>query len=161
MRVEFRQRPQRVVLFSVHLGRGKTRRLAFQSGCPAVSGQNVAISFGVDDGGLLQPLIQRMYHFEALDDVVSSLDRLSQRQPPLVAILPRQPGTKESRYRHLFSGDAPATPDVDLARASSRALDQANPAADRFSELENEVAELRREVAEIQQQLSTFRKQFE
>jgi uncharacterized protein YceH (UPF0502 family) len=116
---------------------------------------------GPQTPGELRGRTERMYHFEALDDVVSSLDRLSQRQPPLVAILPRQPGTKESRYRHLFSGDAPATPDVDLARASSRALEQANPAADRFSELENEVAELRREVAEIQQQLSTFRKQFE
>jgi uncharacterized protein YceH (UPF0502 family) len=116
---------------------------------------------GPQTPGELRGRTERMYHFEALDDVVSSLDRLSQRQPPLVAILPRQPGTKESRYLHLFSGDAPATADVDLARASSRALDQANPAGDRFSDLENEVAELRREVAEIQQQLSTFRKQFE
>ncbi len=116
---------------------------------------------GPQTPGELRGRTERMYHFEALDDVVSSLDRLSQRQPPLVAILPRQPGTKESRYLHLFCGDAAAATDGDLARASARAPDRANPAADRFSELENEVAELRREVAEIQQQLSTFRKQFE
>jgi uncharacterized protein len=116
---------------------------------------------GPQTPGELRGRTERLYHFEALDDVVSSLDRLSQRQPPLVAILPRQPGTKESRYLHLFSGDAPAATGVDLARAASRALDPANPAADRLSDLANEVAELRREVAEIQQQLSTFRKQFE
>ncbi len=27
------------------------------------------------------------------------------REPPLVAVLPRQPGTKEVRYAHLLSGD--------------------------------------------------------
>src|SRR3954453_18585543 len=38
-----------------------------------------------------------MSHFEALEDVVSALDRLAQREPPLARILPRQPGTKEPR----------------------------------------------------------------
>jgi hypothetical protein len=28
-----------------------------------------------------------------------------QREPPLVKVLPRQPGTKEARYAHLLSGD--------------------------------------------------------
>ncbi len=116
---------------------------------------------GPQTPGELRGRTERMYHFEALDDVVSTLDRLAQRQPPLSAILPRQPGTKESRYMHLFSGDAPATIDADVARASSRAPDQPNSAADRLSNLEDEVAKLRREVAEIHQQLSAFRKQFE
>ncbi len=116
---------------------------------------------GPQTPGELRGRTERMYHFEALDDVVSTLDRLSQRQPPLAAVLPRQPGTKESRYMHLFSGDAPATIDADVVRAASRAPDHASLAADRLSHLENEVAELKREVAEIHQQLSAFRKQFE
>ncbi|HKN16340.1 MAG TPA: YceH family protein [Candidatus Sulfotelmatobacter sp.] len=111
---------------------------------------------GLQTPGELRSRTERMYHFEALDDVVSTLDRLSQRQPPLAAVLPRQPGTKESRYMHLFSGDAP--PAVDVVRASDHALP---PGVDRLTHLENEVAELKREVSEIHQQLADFRKQFE
>jgi hypothetical protein len=115
---------------------------------------------GPQTPGELRSRTERMYRFETLDDVISTLDRLSQRQPPLAAVLPRQPGTKESRYMHLFAGDAPAA--VDGARAPARASDQAHRAADdRLSNLEHEVLELRREFGEMQQQLAAFRKQFE
>jgi uncharacterized protein YceH (UPF0502 family) len=111
---------------------------------------------GPQTPGELRSRTDRMYHFEALEDVVSTLDRLAQREPPLARILPRQPGTKESRYMQLFSGDAPP---IDVARPSSSA--NTAPGNDRLSHLENEVAELRREVADMQQQLAAFRKQFE
>src|ERR1700675_4497814 len=62
---------------------------------------------GPQTPGELRSRTERMFRFEALDDIVSTLDRLGRRQPPLAAILPRQPGTKESRYLQLFSGDAP------------------------------------------------------
>src|ERR1700752_2132676 len=62
---------------------------------------------GPQTPGELRSRTDRMYRFEALDDIVSTLDRLAQREPPLAAILPRQPGTKESRYTHLFSGEPP------------------------------------------------------
>src|SRR4030088_987692 len=71
---------------------------------------------GPQTPGELRTRTERMYHFEALEDVVSTLDRLSQREPPLAAILPRQPGTKESRYTHLFSGQ-PEASSVSVARA--------------------------------------------
>src|SRR5271166_3188809 len=111
---------------------------------------------GPQTPGELRSRTDRMYHFEALDDIVSTLDRLAHRDPPLARVLPRQPGTKESRYMHLFSGDAP--PAVDVVRASDHALP---PGVDRLTHLENEVAELKREVSEIHQQLADFRKQFE
>ncbi len=108
---------------------------------------------GAQTPGELRGRAERMYRFEALEDVHGALDRLSQRQPPLVAVLPRQPGTKESRYMHLFSGNAvPAEP----VRAAE------NPSGrDRLTILESEVAELREQVAGIQEQLAAFRKQFE
>jgi uncharacterized protein len=115
---------------------------------------------GPQTPGELRSRTERMYRFEALDDIVSTLDRLSLRQPPLAAVLPRQPGTKESRYMHLFAGDAPAV-DIsvpDVARASSSA--EASPTG-RLSQLEDDVQQLRKEVAEMQQQLASFRKQFE
>jgi hypothetical protein len=107
-----------------------------------------------------------MYDFEALDDVVSTLDRLAQREPPLARVLPRQPGTKESRYTHLFSGEPPTSAtiedaDVHVARAPSPATAGANSTADRLTMLEEEVFRLRHELSEVQQQLNTFRRQFE
>jgi hypothetical protein len=114
---------------------------------------------GPQTPGELRSRTERMYRFEALDDIVSTLDRLSLRQPALAAILPRQPGTKESRYMQLFSGNAPA---VDVARVPSRVSDNVSSSADdRLTHLENEVLELRRELADMQQQLANFRKQFE
>src|ERR1041385_8995628 len=55
--------------------------------------------------GELRSPASRMHAFEDLDSVNSALHRLEKREPPLVTILPRQPGTKEARYRHLF-GDS-------------------------------------------------------
>jgi uncharacterized protein YceH (UPF0502 family) len=108
---------------------------------------------GAQTPGELRGRTERMYRFEALDDVHAALDRLSQRQPPLVAVLPRQPGTKESRYMHLFSGGAVS---VEPARAAENPSSQ-----DRLTILESEVAELREEIAGMQEQLAAFRKQFE
>jgi uncharacterized protein len=111
---------------------------------------------GPQTPGELRSRTERMYRFEALDDIVSTLDRLGQRQPPLAAILPRQPGTKESRYLQLFSGDAPPAELLPM-----RAPARSSPDNDRLGHLENEVLELRREVVDMQQQLAAFRKQFE
>jgi uncharacterized protein YceH (UPF0502 family) len=119
---------------------------------------------GPQTPGELRSRTERMYHFEALEDVVSTLDRLSQREPPLARVLPRQPGTKESRYTHLFSGEPPMSAEdgnVAPAPAPSTATAGASSTADRLATLEEEVSRLRQELSEVQQQLATFRKQFE
>jgi uncharacterized protein YceH (UPF0502 family) len=97
-----------------------------------------------------------MYRFEELEDVHATFDRLIQREPPLVAVLPRQPGTKESRYMHLLSGNT-----MPAEVPSGRAQAHLSGDEDRIAGLESQVAELRKEVAEMQQQLAAFRKQFE
>jgi uncharacterized protein len=106
---------------------------------------------GAQTPGELRGRTERMYRFEALDDVITTLDRLNQRDPPLVSVLPRQPGTKEARYMQLLSGNAPT---VDAAQTHLAAT-RNTPKPD------NEVLELKREVAEIQQLFAAFRKQFE
>jgi uncharacterized protein YceH (UPF0502 family) len=119
---------------------------------------------GPQTPGELRSRTDRMYHFEALDDVISTLDRLAHRDPPLAVILPRQAGTKESRYTHLFSGEPPvadAAENMSVARAPSLATAGANSTADRLSTLEDEVSRLRQELGDVQQQLAAFRKQFE
>jgi uncharacterized protein len=114
---------------------------------------------GAQTPGELRGRAERMYRFETLEDVHAALDRLSQREPPLVAVLPRQPGTKESRYMHLFSDNVvPA----ELAQAAGSPSRVENPSReDRLTILESEVAELREEIAGMQEQLAAFRKQFE
>jgi uncharacterized protein len=115
---------------------------------------------GPQTPGELRGRTDRMYHFEAPDDVVSTLDRLAQREPPLARILPRQPGTKESRYTHLFSGEPVLAEETDnVPRAPAHAGTNSLP--DRLASLEEEVTRLRAELCEVQQQLATFRKQFE
>jgi len=124
---------------------------------------------GAQTPGELRGRTERMYHFDTLEDVVSTLDRLAQRESPLVCILARQPGTKEYRYMHLFSGE-PLEPTVSratLERESAAVtvadtlLQAVPPPAQRLARLEEEVASLRRELTDVQQQLAEFRKQFE
>src|ERR1700734_3950384 len=64
---------------------------------------------GPQTPGELRGRGERMHRFEELSDVQSALQRLMQREPPLVKVLSRQPGTKEARYAHLFSGEPAET----------------------------------------------------
>ena len=97
---------------------------------------------GPQTPGELRGRTERMFRFEELDDVLGTLQRLMQRDPPLVKALPRQPGTKEIRYAHLLSGEVEAAEVVETGVVA--ASDD-----DRVARLEREVADLRREVAEL------------
>ena len=91
------------------------------------------------------------------DEAHSTLERLMKREPPLVKVLPRLPGTKEARYAHLLSGDVETwepEPSPEAAAASSSD-------SDRIARLEDEVAALQKEITDLKQQLAEFRKQFE
>ena len=119
---------------------------------------------GPQTPGELRSRTDRMYHFEALDDIVSTLDRLAQRELPLVRVLPRQPGTKESRYTHLFSGEPQESSVAGTwpeRQPKEPAAAGANSVADGLITLEEEVARLRQELSEVQEQLAAFRRQFE
>ena len=112
---------------------------------------------GPQTPGELRGRAERMHRFETLDDVQSALEKLMQRQPPLVKMLPRQPGTKERRWVHLLAGDVV----VSEAEQSTVAAPGVVMDDDRMARLEMEVVGLRQEVAELKQQLERFRKQFE
>jgi uncharacterized protein YceH (UPF0502 family) len=113
---------------------------------------------GPQTPGELRGRGERMYRFETLDDVQSTIQRLTDRQPSLVKVLPRQPGTKESRYIHLF-GDVPAD-DPTLPPAPRQTSTSAHNES-RVALLESEMESLRQEVAELRQQFSDLKKQFE
>ena len=113
---------------------------------------------GPQTPGELRGRTERMFRFEHLDDVQSTLQRLSERDQALVRMLPRQPGTKESRYAHLLAGEAESW----TAPVEDRAVAQPGSSEyGRLGSLEAEVAELKREIGDIKQQFAAFRKQFE
>jgi uncharacterized protein YceH (UPF0502 family) len=119
---------------------------------------------GPQTPGELRSRAERMHHFDDLGEVQSALQRLMNREPALVKVLARQPGTKESRYVHLLSGDAEpvSSPAEREAPASARAQNAGTTiGGDKLSRLESEVAELHRDVADLKQQFAAFRKQFE
>lgn len=113
---------------------------------------------GPQTPGELRGRTERMHRFEHLDDVQSTLQRLMQREPSLVAMLARQPGTKEARYMHLFSGDVERWQGPPPGFSSQPA---AGGNGDRLGQLEESVAALRSEVADLREQFAIFRKQFE
>ena len=110
---------------------------------------------GPQTPGELRGRTERMYRFEDLDQVQSALQQLMRREPPLVKVLPRQPGTKEARYAHLLAGEIESweAPAAKVAAVSSD--------GSRITQLEDDIAKLKREVAELKEQMAVFRKQFE
>jgi uncharacterized protein YceH (UPF0502 family) len=101
---------------------------------------------GAQTPGELRGRTERMHRFEELEDVLGTLQKLMQRESPLVKALPRQPGTKEIRYRHLLSGEVEA-PEMAQAGVVAASDD------DRVARLEAEIAALRQEVAELKEKL--------
>jgi uncharacterized protein len=113
---------------------------------------------GPQTPGELRGRTERMHHFEDLDAVQSSVQRLMQYEPPLAVVLPRQPGTKESRYAHLLSGEVDV---AEMAAAHTVAPSSTSGDDERITRLEDQVAGLQREIGVLKQLFEGFRKQFE
>jgi hypothetical protein len=106
----------------------------------------------------LRTRADRMHKFDDLGIAQSTLQRLMKREPPLVKVLPRQPGTKEARYAHLLSGDVESPPQESAAGVAATS---SAAGGDRIARLENQIEVVQSEIAELKQQFAAFRKQFE
>ena len=113
---------------------------------------------GPQTPGELRSRADRMHKFDDLGIVQSTLQRLMKREPPLVTVLPRQPGTKEARYAHLLSGEVEALP---ADSSAGVALTSGANSGERIARLEELVEKLQSEIADLKQQFAAFRKQFE
>jgi hypothetical protein len=113
---------------------------------------------GPQTPGELRGRTERLHRFDDLDVVHLALEHLMKREPPLVKVLPRQPGTKEARYAHLLSGDVETWEPEPAPEAATSFV---SPDSERIARLENEVAALQQEITKLKQQLADFRKQFE
>ncbi|MBG0750493.1 UPF0502 protein [Pectobacterium carotovorum subsp. carotovorum PCCS1] len=100
---------------------------------------------GPQTPGELRTRAARLYEFSDVSEAESTLEQLQQRDDgPFVVRLAREAGKRESRYRHLFSGDA-----SDAAPEEEGAGDNSHQLTERVETLEKEVAELKRQLAAL------------
>ncbi len=107
---------------------------------------------GPQTPGELRGRTERMHRFDEISDVLAGLQKLMEREPELVAVLPRQPGTKEARYAHLLSGAVQIAPNAETTLPSSGSAAQ----DDRVAQLESAVAELRQEIAALKLKIDSL-----
>ena len=114
---------------------------------------------GIQTAGEIRTRSGRLHEFASIADVETGLQFLMDKYPPLVARLPRTPGTKEARYTGLLSGEV--FPESNEVVASSAGGSAYINRQDRITQLEDEVSSLRQQVAELTEQFQQFKKQFE
>ncbi|MGA7242060.1 MAG: YceH family protein [Terracidiphilus sp.] len=108
---------------------------------------------GPQTPGELRSRTERMHRFEEIADVLAGLQKLTEREPSLVAVLARQPGTKEARYAHLLSGPVESI-QMPATAAPAQIVATTTPEQDdRIAQLESTVAELKRELAALRQKI--------
>jgi hypothetical protein len=116
---------------------------------------------GPQTPGELRSRASRMAPFSDVTEVETALEHLAQDPAgPRVVQLPREPGRRDSRYAHLFSGEVHAVPGVPdaSARAAEPSLEEAPGAlTERVSALEQQVRELRAELAAVRASLPSAR----
>jgi uncharacterized protein len=100
---------------------------------------------GAQTPGELRGRASRMAAFTDVSEVETVLQSLMERDTgALVARLPREPGRRESRYMHLFSGEPPATTLAqDAAEEPAAQPEERGSLASRVARLEEEVRALR------------------
>jgi uncharacterized protein YceH (UPF0502 family) len=115
---------------------------------------------GPQTPGELRGRASRMAAFGEASEVEAALTRLSSRQDgPFVTRLAREPGRRDSRYAHLFSGEVAGDEGVGLhsaERTTVSAPEVIFPAArndERLARLEEEVQEMRAELDDLKRRL--------
>lgn len=127
---------------------------AFDLSEPEVALMCVLILRGPQTPGELRSRSAHLHQFENLPLVESLLQALSLRDEPLVVRLPRQQGSRESRFAHLLGGPVEAeTPSLQPASSNS--------SQDRIDRLEEEINSMRAELADLKAQFENFKTQFE
>jgi len=131
---------------------GRVMRYAHNVGkVLAIPSQSVALLAaimlrGPQTVGELRINCERLHHFADISAVEGFLHELAEREAgALVVELPRQPGTRETRWAHLLSGAPSADTVVRM------------PAAEGDVITVSEIAALRANVADLQGELATIR----
>jgi uncharacterized protein len=111
---------------------------------------------GPQTPGELRSRTDRLHRFEEISEVLAGLQKLMERDPALVAVLPRQPGTKESRYAHLLSGTVESAIATENATARREPVNYAPRPTTDDSAQEDRIAQLESKVAELTQKVEAL-----
>lgn len=106
---------------------------------------------GPQTPGELRTRTNRLHDFKDVERVESALqDLMDKEEGPLVVKLPREPGKRESRFAHLFSGE----PDLDVPKQTQASTPHSGKTSDRerIEALEQQVNEMRAELDALKQQ---------
>lgn len=102
---------------------------------------------GPQTAGEIRTRTNRLCDFKDVREAEQVLNDLAEHvKGPFVVKLPKEPGKRDSRYMHLFSGEV----DLDaLQQAAASAAPVSSAASERIEALESEVEALKQEVAEL------------
>ncbi len=104
---------------------------------------------GPQTPGELRTRTNRLCDFADAAEVEATLEKLSKRDDgPFVVQLAREPGRRESRYAHLFSGEVDPGAAASSPNASARSASAADSQS-RLARLEQQVEDLRRDLDEL------------
>jgi len=106
---------------------------------------------GPQTPGELRTRTNRLCEFKDVQEVEIVLYRMMNCSDPLVVRLPTEPGKRESRYMHLFSGDLETV--LKNAPLSTRAEPAGGGLVERVAALEAELSGLKDEMAAMRQML--------
>jgi uncharacterized protein len=108
---------------------------------------------GPQTPGELRNRTERLCKFDDVNEVEAELASLIARDEPLVVKLPREPGKRESRYAHLFSGlPQPST----LSATESEKTEAKVSDRERINALEEQVYELQLSLDELRQKFENL-----
>ncbi|MCK0511772.1 YceH family protein [Aromatoleum buckelii] len=113
---------------------------------------------GAQTAGEIRQRSERMHRFDDIAAVDKVLEHLGEKYPPMVAAVPKAPGTKETRYAHLLGGRQAF---VQMGEAVASGYAAGGAVRGRTSELEEEVRRLRDELDLLRSEFEKFRSQFE
>lgn len=117
---------------------------------------------GPQTPGELRGRADRFYNFDDIAAVGSTLERLASRPQvgegaeapnaagPLVAVLARQPGSRESRYMHLLGGRDAATAQAPPVKPPAGSDLSAEPSPEGLAALREELAAMRISVVALE-----------
>ena len=106
---------------------------------------------GPQSPGELRTRTNRLCQFADTNEAEAVLNKLAERDQPLVIRLNKEPGKRDHRWAHLFSGEVDVGTVVETsAPASSRSNSEYEQ---RISELEQQVKTLAEQVARLNEEL--------
>jgi len=118
---------------------------------------------GPQTAGEIRGRTERLYSFENLEEVNSTLEHLISLK--YVVRMSRQPGRKEVRYYHTMSKDpeelCDADTNINVNNNFEQPAVQTTADSDRIAALEEKVALLSTELEELKQFFTDFKQQFE